>query len=98
MDGATTYALMIAGGDYPDCWGSKLSDYYSSYDTALEEDVIIDLTDLISEYMPSYTAALAGDQESGVHQLHRGRQAACGLSHQYRLHPVRRSDPWGYCG
>lgn len=62
MDGATTYALMIAGGDYPDCWGSKLSDYYSSYDTALEEDVIIDLTDLISEYMPSYTAALAGDK------------------------------------
>lgn len=62
MDGATTYALIIAGGDYPDCWGSKLSDYYSSYDTALEEDVIIDLTDLISEYMPSYTAALAGDK------------------------------------
>ena len=34
MDAATTYALIIAGGDYPDCWGSKLSDYYSSYETA----------------------------------------------------------------
>lgn len=62
MDGATTYALMIAGGDYPDCWGSKLSDYYASYSTALEEDVIIDLTDLIDAYMPNYTAALASEK------------------------------------
>lgn len=62
MDGPTTYALMIAGGDYPDCWGSKLSDYYSSYETALDEDVIIDLTDLIDEYMPNYVATLAADK------------------------------------
>lgn len=62
MDAATTYALIIAGGDYPDCWGSKLSDYYSSYETAYGEEVIIDLTDLMDEYMPNYTAALAEDK------------------------------------
>lgn len=62
-DAATTYALIIAGGDYPDCWGSKLTDYYSSYEAAYEEDVIIDLTELIEMYMPNYTAALAQDDK-----------------------------------
>ena len=61
MDATTTYALMIAGGDYPDCWGSKLSDYYSSFEKALEEEVIIDLTDLIEEWMPNYASVLNND-------------------------------------
>lgn len=57
-DAATTYALMIAGGSYPDCWGSKLTDYYPSFETAYDEEVIIDLTDLIGEYMPNYMTVL----------------------------------------
>lgn len=62
MDGTTTYALMIAGGDYPDCWGSKLTDYYASFETAYEEEAIIDLTDLIQEYMPNYLTALQSEK------------------------------------
>lgn len=62
MDGPTTYALMIAGGDYPDCWGSKLTDYYATYEAAYEEEVIIDLTDLVEEYMPNYLAALGSEK------------------------------------
>ena len=61
MDASTTYALIIAGGDYPDCWGSKLSDYYSSFETALDDEVIIDLTDLIEEWMPNYSSLLSND-------------------------------------
>lgn len=64
MDAATTYALMIAGGDYPDCWGSKLTDYYSNFETAYAEEVILDLTDLAEEWMPNYLAAL--DSEEGL--------------------------------
>lgn len=58
MDAATTYALMIAGGDYPDCWGSKLTDYYSNFVTAYEEEVVADITDLVTEYMPNYISVL----------------------------------------
>ena len=62
MDAATTYALMVAGGDYPDCWGSKLTDYYPTYQTAYEEEVIIDLTDLVETWMPNYLAALRSEE------------------------------------
>lgn len=58
MDAATTYALMIAGGDYPDCWGSKLTDYYSNFVTAYDEEVVADITDDVLEYMPNYISVL----------------------------------------
>lgn len=58
MDASTVYALMIAGGDYPDCWGSKLTDYYSNFVTAYDEEVIMDITDLVEEYMPNYLSVL----------------------------------------
>lgn len=58
MDAATVYALMIAGGDYPDCWGSKLTDYYSNFVTAYDEEVVMDITDLVQEYMPNYLTVL----------------------------------------
>ena len=44
---------------YADCWGSKLTDYYATYEAAYEEEVIIDLTDLVEEYMPKYLGALS---------------------------------------
>ncbi len=58
MDASTVYPLMIAGGDYPDCWGSKLGDYYPSFDTALEEEIIISLDAYMDDYLPNYKQAL----------------------------------------
>lgn len=58
MDAATVYALMIAGGDYPDCCGSKLTDYYSNFVTAYDEEVVMDITELTEEYMPNYMSVL----------------------------------------
>ena len=50
------FNLTIASGDYPDLMSM---DYYSGgVASAYEDEVIIDMTDLINDHMPNYTALL----------------------------------------
>lgn len=49
-DSGTEYSLLIAGGDYTDFIGGSQTDY--------ENEITIELSDLIDEYMPNYDAVL----------------------------------------
>lgn len=49
-DSGTEYSLLIAGGDYTDFIGGSQTDY--------ENEITIELSDLIDEYMPNYNAVL----------------------------------------
>lgn len=57
------YNLMIASGDYPDLLGAD--GYAGGYTKALDDDVIIDLTDYVKNDMPAYCQRL---DEAGVWQ------------------------------
>ena len=54
------FNLMLASGDYTDLM--NIADYPSGAEAAYEEDIIIDLTDEIAEYMPNYDQIIHSDQ------------------------------------
>lgn len=53
---------MVAGGDYPDILESCAAYFTGGYPTLLAEDIIIDLTPYVEDYLPNYYAAVnSGD-------------------------------------
>lgn len=50
------FMLMIAGGDYTDAMFNFTALYSGSLDEAIEQEIIIDLTDALESYAPDYTA------------------------------------------
>lgn len=61
------FNLMVVAGDYLDVIGT-MHHYSTGIDGAIEDEVIIDLTDLIMEYCPNYWNAINRD-ESTFRQL-----------------------------
>lgn len=57
--GQTNTDLMIASGDYPDLIGNL--SYATGMDAAIEDEVVVDLKDYISEYAPDYYKYLIAD-------------------------------------
>ena len=57
---ADKYNLMIASGDYTDLMTTD--NYTTGIETAYEDEVVEDLTDLIPEYMPNYWTIINSDQ------------------------------------
>lgn len=55
---AQNFNLLIAAGDYPDMLSSLDSSYGGGITKALEDDVILDLTDYVMNDMPAYYQAL----------------------------------------
>lgn len=53
------FNLMVAGGDYTDMIGRFKTFYTAGIDAGIENNVIIDLGELMDEYMPNYQYALA---------------------------------------
>lgn len=52
------FSIMVASGDYPD-FIEKFGMYYSAgYESAIEQEIIMDVSDLIDTYMPHYAAAM----------------------------------------
>lgn len=49
------FNLMVAGGDYQDIIQGFGNNYTKGIDNAIEEDIIIDLTDLLPDYAPNYS-------------------------------------------
>lgn len=56
------FNIMIASGDYPDLIGWGLN-YTGGTDTAVEEEIYLDITEYIAEYAPNYWNILAHDDE-----------------------------------
>ena len=55
------FNLMIASGDYTDLFGA--GDYADGLESAYEEEIVVDLTDMIEEYMPNYWTIINSDQK-----------------------------------
>jgi putative aldouronate transport system substrate-binding protein len=58
-----TFNIMIASNDYPD-FIEKFGNYYTAgYENAIEQEIIVDVSDLIDEYMPHYKAAMTATDD-----------------------------------
>ena len=64
-DTLTNFNLMIASNQLPDMfYGSQ---YYSEgMDAGIDDGYFLDLTDLVPEYMPNYSARLAADPQAQI--------------------------------
>lgn len=52
------FSIMVASGDYPD-FIEKFGNYFTAgYESAIEQEIIMDVSELIDEYMPHYAAAM----------------------------------------
>lgn len=52
------FSIMVASGDYPD-FIEKFGMYYAAgYESAIEQEIIMDVSELIDTYMPHYAAAM----------------------------------------
>ncbi len=63
---ATNFAIIVAGGDLPDVMDNAVSCYTTGADGAIDDGVLIDLTDLLNEYAPNYMEILNSDPASLV--------------------------------
>lgn len=58
----TQIGLIMASGDYPDACNTSI-DYPTKYTGLVEDDVMMDLSGYIEEYMPNYYAMLTEDED-----------------------------------
>ncbi len=63
MEGQTQYGLMFASGEYTDWLDSVSSNYTTGLAGAIDDEIILDLTDIIHESMPNYSAILYSEEE-----------------------------------
>ena len=62
-NGATNFSLMMASGDLTDLIRYGANGYTNGLAGALEQEQIVDLTDYLSEYAPSYNYILEADNQ-----------------------------------
>jgi putative aldouronate transport system substrate-binding protein len=63
QSGNEKFALMVASGDYTDLLDSPGANYTTGLQGALDDDVLVDLTDIVQEYMPNYASIVASNEE-----------------------------------
>ena len=63
MAGQEQFQLMMASGDYTDLLDSPGSNYSTGLQGALDDDVLVDLTDVVADCMPNYSAIVATNDE-----------------------------------
>lgn len=61
---ATQFNLMIVSGSYPDTFYADQALMIGGIESYVEDDVIIDLTDLIEQYAPNYQALRLKDEQT----------------------------------
>lgn len=64
------FNLRVASGDLPNIITNVGMLWTSSYDSAIEDEVFIDLTDLVENYMPSYKECYEQLDDDTKRQLH----------------------------
>lgn len=60
---AESFDLMIASGDYTDMIGRFSNFYTAGYDSAIDNEILVDIGELLDDEMPYYQAALHSDPE-----------------------------------
>lgn len=61
--GTDTFNLVIASGDYPDVISNFYKYYTNGIQDGIEQEIIIDMDELIREYMPNYMNIVNSDPE-----------------------------------
>lgn len=59
------WGLMLAADEYPDLLENVSSKYGGGMSAAIDEEFILDLTDVVADYMPYYSAVIASNDEYG---------------------------------
>lgn len=57
-----SFNLLVASGDYPDMFQNASSYYTGGMDKAVQDEVLVDLTDMIPKYAPNYDALIHSDE------------------------------------
>ena len=60
------FNIMMASQEYPDFFNKFSSYYREGTDSAIEEDIIIPLQDLMAEYAPNYMQKIEASELSGI--------------------------------
>lgn len=63
MGASEVFQLMVAGGDYTDMVFDLTSMYTGGVTKALEDAVVVDLTDMVEEYAPNYYYIMNYDED-----------------------------------
>lgn len=58
-----SFSVMVAGGEYCDIMNLFTQYYTDGAESAIEDEIIIDLAEYLDEYMPNYKASLALNKE-----------------------------------
>jgi putative aldouronate transport system substrate-binding protein len=58
------FNLQVASGEYADIYCEAATNYNGGFDKAVEDDVLLDLTDLIEEYAPNYNAIIHSSEQN----------------------------------
>ena len=58
------FNLQVASGDYSDIYCEAATNYNGGFDKAVEDDVLLDLTDLLEEYAPNYNAIIHSSEQN----------------------------------
>lgn len=61
MTASDSFNLMVAAGDYPDMFQNASSYYSGGLDKAVEDEVLMDLTDMTPQLAPNYYAHIIAD-------------------------------------
>ena len=61
--GAEQFALMVASGEYYDLLDSPGANYTTGLAGALDDDVLVDLTDIVDTMMPNYKGVISSNEE-----------------------------------
>ncbi|MDD6024539.1 MAG: extracellular solute-binding protein [Oscillospiraceae bacterium] len=63
QSGNEKFALMVASGDYTDLLDSPGANYTTGLQGALDDDVLLDLTEIVESYMPNYASIISSNEE-----------------------------------
>lgn len=58
------FNLLVASGDYPDLFYNASSYYTGGIDKAVEDEVLVDVTELVPEYAPNYYYNITKDPDT----------------------------------
>ncbi len=59
---AEQFSLMLTSQDYTDIFAGALGNLVGGVDYSIDEDIIVDLSELVPQYMPNYYAMITADE------------------------------------
>ncbi len=94
-DAQEQFGLMLASSKYPDVLASAKTYYPTGLAGGLSDGILMDLTDLIPQYMPQYTEILNSDPEfEKMSKMDDGKKLAIYQANCYNDEKIEGENPW----